>query len=653
MRRKKNTKAKSRRSRSGSPRKASTRQDNATAKSDSNPPDTEAWSAGVRGKILGVALLAALTAVVYFPVVGHEFISLDDQVYFVANPHLDGALGLDDLRSAFLEPYSANWIPLTSLSIALDNALYGTNPAGIHVTNVVLHGAGAALLFLALVGMTRHWVASLFVAAVFVVHPIHVESVAWASERKDVLAGFFWMATLVAYARYIEVPNPRRYALVLIGTALALLSKPLAVTLPFALLLLDYWPLGRIGTGEGGRLSKLSGLGGAVREKLPLFGLVAVSCVVTLLAQRAAGAEHSSQVPMLLRVANASLSYLAYLQDSVWPAGLAIFYPYPGAEELKWGGIGAGVILVAASALCLRAGSRHPHLLVGWFWFLGTLVPVIGLVQVGTQARADRYMYVPLIGVMLAVTWACVRAAGDSRTQQRRLAAASAVLIVLLSVVASLQVRHWKDSQTLFAHAVAVTENNYFAHASLGTALRVTGNLEEAEGHLRDALRMKPTYDTARIELAILLASKGQLAAARAELAGVQTSRRNDAETQAALGLVADRMGEHRTAIGHYRAAQKADPRNLEVSNNLAWLLATAHDFKLREPETAVRLAERTLSQEPGNASFLDTLAAAYASASRYEDASTTQLRAIEALTDKKQEPDFLRRLEGYRASKH
>jgi Flp pilus assembly protein TadD len=597
-----------------------------------------------------IALLVISVAAIYAPVVAHKFVSFDDRNYILQNPNLDGRLGFDDVQRAFAEPYFANWIPVTSLSMALDDSLYGRKPTGYLVTNAALHAVASILLFLALLRMTGEWLPAACVAGIFAVHPLHVESVAWASQRKDVLLGVFWMATLLAYARYAERPTASRYAWVAAGVALALLSKPVAVTLPLALLLLDVWPLRRIFEPDAARFSLRPGWQRAVLEKLPLLALAALASAVTFSVQGEAGALRSDVVPLPTRVANAGLAYVDYLRDSLWPSGLGVFYPYPAARLKSaepWLAYG---VLLALTAACVALARRRPSLLVGWLWFLGTLVPMIGLIQVGGQARADRYMYVPLVGLSIALVWGALGGTrGLLRARPVAIAACVAVLVAL-GVAARTQVRHWRDPITLYERALAVTQNNHNMHGNLGTLLAERGDLEGAERHLRESLRIRPEAGTDRVSLGLVLARRGRWADARREIQRGLDDGAKPAVAHAALGIVAEQERAYPQAIAAYREALRHDPRSFEANNNLAWVLATVEDAALRDPAEAVRLAE---SIRPPNADSLDTLAAAYAAMGRYEDAQRTQERALDELRtngDPRLEDDYRARLAAYRA---
>lgn len=445
----------------------------------------------------GVGLsLALLTLATYLPVLAHGFIRFDDPLYVTRNHHVQAGLSWEGIAWAFSANVASNWHPLTLLSHMLDCELFGMDPLGHHLTSLLLHAVSVVLLFEALRRMTGCVWRSAFVAALFAVHPTHVESVAWIAERKDVLSGFFWMLTLLAWVCYVRQPSPKRYAAVALALAAGLLSKPMVVTLPFVLLLLDVWPLRRTIR---------------IQEKLPLFALAAASCVATVIAQSGA-IGLASRFPLRLRLANAVLSYVAYLGKTVLPTRLAVFYPMPD-EFPAWKVAGAALLLAVLTVLACRAGRSFA---VGWLWFLGALVPVIGIVQVGGQAMADRYTYLPTIGLFLIAAWGL----------PRRAAWVAVVVVLALAAGTRLQLRYWEDSESLFRHAAAVTERNFIAHlnlaqihaergehgpalehfrttleirpgmwqaqASLGNTLRRWGRPDKALPHLRNAVRLRP-----------------------------------------------------------------------------------------------------------------------------------------------------------------
>ncbi|MBW1684428.1 MAG: hypothetical protein JRS35_05125 [Deltaproteobacteria bacterium] len=510
--------------------------------------------------------LAALTMAVFWSMRQNAWLNYDDDIYITSNPSLTLGWSAEGLRWAFTTFHGANWFPLTWLSWMLDFELHGLDPSAFHTTSLLLHACSAALLFLALERMSGSLGRSAFVAAVFALHPLHVESVVWASARKDTLSGLFFMLVLLCYA-----PGGRanrssgRIALVFAVLALGLLAKQTLVTLPFVLLLLDDWPLGRLRRAEAPERWQPAALRRVVLEKLPLFALVAGMSGVTLIAQRSAGAVADlTQLPLLARLANAPVAYATYLGKTFWPSGLAVFYPHTAQSLPGWKIAAALALLVLISGLALRAARRHPPLFVGWFWFLGTLVPVIGLVQVGSQSMADRYMYLPLIGLALAVAWGVPELAArwipDPRRRRAALAAAACACVAALGATTSLQLRHWRDSETLMRHALAVTRSNHVAHAYLGIALLERGEVAAAVAHWRESARLKPRF--------------------------------------------------------------------LVVTNNLAWLLATTPDPGQRDPAGAIELAERALRLTRDDAAVIDTLAAAYASAGRFAEAAQAAQRA-------------------------
>ena len=408
--------------------------------------------------------LALLTLAVYLPVLAHGFIRFDDPYFVTRNPRVQAGLTWEGIAWAFQAVVASNWHPFTLLSHMLDCELFGMDPLGHHLTSLLLHTASVVLLFEALRRMTGSTWRSAAVAALFAIHPPHVESVAWIAERKDVLSGFFWMLTLLAWERYVRQPSPKRYAAVALALAAGLLSKPMVVTLPFVLLLLDVWPLRR-------------GIRG--KEKLPLFALSAATCVATLIAQ--SGTIHlASRFPMELRFANAVLSYVAYLGKTLFPTRLAVFYPMP-TEFPAWKVAGAALLLAALTLLALRAPR---YVTVGWLWFLGTLVPVIGIVQVGGQSMADRYLYLPSIGLFLIAAWGVPRRAVWIP--------AWIPILLALAITTRLQLRHWQDSETLFRHAVAVTERNFVAHLHLAQIYAESGERGPALDHFRATLEIRP-----------------------------------------------------------------------------------------------------------------------------------------------------------------
>jgi tetratricopeptide (TPR) repeat protein len=498
---------------------------------------------------MAALLLAAVTLALYTPVLRHELVNFDDDHYIARNPHVLGGLSPAGAAWAFTSLYGANWFPLTWLSWQADVSLWGKDPAGFHLTNILLHAAAAALLLVALARLTGSLVPSAFVAFSFALHPLHVESVAWAAARKDVLSGLFVVLALLACARHAEAPSRARLAVVALWLACALMAKPTAVVLPAVLLLLDVWPLRRHP---------------AVLEKLPLFGLALAASAVTVVAQRGAEALQPLQAfPLRVRILNALDSYAAYLRQAFWPLDLAVYYPHPGEGVSLGGAAVGGALLLAGSAGAVWALRSRPWLAVGWFWFVGTLVPVIGLVQVGQQARADRYTYLPLIGLAIALAFEAAHASARRPGLQRPLLWASLGCLGACAVLTSRQLGTWKDSVALFSHARLVTRENAVAELNLGVALLERGQFAEAEARLREALRIHA----------------------------------GSAEAHAALGEALARQSRGAEAEQHLRAAVRLDARLARGHNSLGRLL-----LEQRKPEEAiVHFREATLL-EPGYA---------------------------------------------------
>jgi len=591
--------------------------------------------------------LAVTTLAVFWPVRNHEFVNYDDDLYVTQNRRVQSGLTLESMVWAFTTTDTRNWHPLTWLSHMLDCEIYGLNAGGHHVTSVLLHLANSLLLFLVFHRMTGALWRSAFLSALFALHPIHVESVAWVAERKDVLSTLFWILTLGAYVRYVERPGPMRYLLVPLAFALGLMAKPMLVTLPFVLLLMDYWPLGRLrnepsrgggGTSKGHQASARGGY--RVRiflliwEKAPLFALAAVSAAVTLFAQKSGGAM-LWVVPLKMRVANALVSYVSYMGKMMWPDGLAVLYPHPGMVPMGQA-VGAALLLALISLFTLSVARRYPYLAVGWLWYLGTLVPVVGLAQVGVQSMADRYTYVPLIGIFVIVCWAMA----DLATKWHRARTVLAVLagVVVLSLMARtwFQVRYWQSNITLFEHAVQVTKNNYIAHNNLGNALVGKGELEAAIEHYSKALRLSPRYGKARNNLGLAMLRQGRVKEAIAAFTqALQTepsygeardNLRNalqligkpddeaEAHNVAAITLAAD--GKLDEAMTHLSEALRLRPDFAEAHYNMGSALATQGRL-----EEAVVHFSKALEIKPGYAEAHNNLGIALARQGKLDEA--------------------------------
>ena len=529
---------------------------------------------------LGVAaLLTAAVLVVFWPVLGHDFVNFDDNRYVTENPWVQRGLDAASFRWAWTTTSVANWHPLTWLSHMLDWELYGPAPRGHHATNLALHVVNTVLCFLVFERMTGALWRSALVAALFGLHPLHVESVAWVSERKDVLSACFWLLGMAAYVAYVRRPVAARLGLVATALAAGLASKPMLVTFPAALLLLDWWPLRRLHAGSAGRV---------VAEKLPLVALVAASCVVTIAAQGESGAIGTlSRYPISVRVENALVSWVAYLGKTVWPVNLSVFYPHPEATLALPRVIGAAVVLVAITALAVAARDRRPWVPVGWLWYLGTLVPVIGLVQAGEQAMADRFTYVPLIGIFVLAAWSL---------PSGRVAQAVAVAAVLaLALRAHAQVAVWRDSVTLFEHALAVDPENALAHMNLGVALTERRDLERAARHLEESLRIRPGQAEAENALGNLWLDRGDPARAAEHYAAALSLAPAYAVALNNLGFALAQQGRYADAIPYYERALRADDRHALAENNLGVALARTGDMAAARAhfETAIRLDPR------------------------------------------------------------
>ena len=598
----------------------------------------------------------------------HAFVDFDDHQYVTEHPILDGRLGTDDWRFAWTKTTASNWAPVTSLSIALSDAIHGPNPGAYAATNVLVHALAGVLLFLALLRLTNQIAPAAWVAGVFALHPLHVESVVWISQRKEVLAGLFWIAALLAYAHARTTPTRteppsseapltgrRRGAwmLVVLAAALAMGAKATAVVLPLSLLLIDFWPLDRLD-------SKRAVLRAAT-EKWPLILLAGGVSGATLIAQTETGANVSDTLPVGVRSLNALRSVFIYVSQSLWPSGLAAYYPYPDHADLvrpatlmKVGGV-AGL---TAAAIGLRR--VLPAVTMGWFWFGVTLVPVAGLVQVGGQAHADRYTYMAQTGLAIAVAFGLQQARRTAsvgallRLPAARAAAAVLAGASLLAMAAAThrQVAVWQNSETLFSHAVRVTKDNHFAHRFLGVALWNRGDLRSGEAHLREALRLRPDWGAARLVLATALLQSGRPKEAAPLLDPALSSNAEPAPLWAARGVLSTMLGDEFAAAAAYERSVALDPDDWEVRNNLAWIRAASPHAELRDVEAALVHSAAALAQNTGDPWVLGTRAGALAAAGRSEEAAAHQARAIAALErtgPRDPLPEFRKRLEHYR----
>jgi tetratricopeptide (TPR) repeat protein len=567
-------------------------------------------------------VLAAITFAVFGQTLTHEFVDYDDETYVYDNPMVARGLTLKGIAWAFTSNHAANWHPLTWLSHMLDCQLYGLHPGGHHLTNVILHTATVIALFLILRQMTGAFWRSAFVACVFAIHPLRVESVAWVAERKDVLSGLFFMLTIGAYVRYARRPwSLVRYGLVVLLFAMGLMCKPMLVTLPLVLLLLDYWPLRRV------EPRKFSGL---VMEKLPLLALSAASCVATVLAQTGV-IQPSESFSLPMRLGNALASSMIYLGQMVYPSGLAAFYPYPQNGLPPWEVALAGTLLAGVSVVAWAERWTRPWLLMGWVWYLVMLLPVVGIIQVGRQAHADRYTYLPQIGIYVAVTWLAAEWGVKWRVGQAALVGLMTAVLAVLMVCAWKQTECWKDNETLWTHALACTTDDFVAHFKLGNVLMQKGKVDEAILHFQNTVQIRPAFAQAQNNLGGLLLQKGQVDEAIPHLQMALQINPNYGKAHINLANAFMQKGREDQAIVHFQNALQIDPANMEVQNNLAWLLATSAQASLRNGRKAVELARQANARTSGNnLLLLNTLAAALAEAGQFPEAVETARRALQ-----------------------
>ena len=537
-------------------------------------------------------LLAFLTLLAYWEVQGNEFVYYDDHSYITENPRVKAGLTLEGIGWAFTSSHSFNWHPLTWISHMLDVELYGLNPAGHHWNSLLLHLANTLLLFLLFHRMTGSSWRSGMVAALFSLHPLHVESVAWASERKDVLCTLFWMLAMLSYVSYTRKREWKRYSLALFLFGLGLLSKPMVVTLPFALLLLDFWPLRRYtGPGEGGGLKRFLHL---CREKVPFFVFSALIGIVTFFVQKTYGAV-ADELSLVSRISNALVSYVRYIFKTLWPSDLTCFYPHPVGSLGLWQVLGAFLILSAATWLVFRLRRSSPHLLVGWLWYLVTLLPVIGLVQVGEQAIADRYTYIPLIGLFLMACWSIPSVSRRTILSKWALGASTgAILLILLSLTRG-QAAHWRDTLSLFRHEVQVSPESPMAHFHLATALEAQGRQEEAKEEYAEALRIRPGFQVGHYQLGNLLNGMGRPLDAIGHFQQAVALNPRDYKAHNNLGSVLLREGRFREAAHHFSEALRNQPGDGMLQRNLGLALQRMQEAD-RPPDSWPQNREKSSS---------------------------------------------------------
>ena len=576
----------------------------ATAKK-SNPTAKRAASRVVTGSSFPVWLMAALlvlaTTFLYWPATHHDFVNYDDTVYVTSNIHVQNGLTLDNIKWAFSNPVSANWHPLTVLSHMLDCQLFSLNPGGHHLTSLLLHSFNTALVFLLFCTMTGAFWRSALVAALFGFHPLHVESVAWVAERKDVLSGFFGLLALFFYVRYAQstvgspqstVRSPQsaigNYAAALLFFSFGLMSKAMLVTFPCLFLLLDYWPLQRM-TGDKWQVTRIRQL---VLEKIPFFVLAVGASIKTFVVQEQWGAVKTiANLSLGARGGNALISYCRYLEKMIWPTDLAVFYPHPRYWPLAQVLL-AGVLLGAISVFLFLKRGRSPFLLVGWLWFLGTLVPVIGLVQVGAQSMADRYTYIPSLGVLILAVWGVYELAQAWRYHVIAFVGAGLAAAILCLTLTRQQLGYWQDSETLFRHTLSVTENNYIAHQLLGDALFAKGQVDDAMSQYEEVIRLNPDDAAGHNGLGNALFEKERIDEAMSQYQESIRLNPDFAVAHMNLGNILITKGQIDPAIDQYQEAVHLNPDDGEAHNNfgVALLDKGETDEAMRQFREAIRL---------------------------------------------------------------
>jgi Flp pilus assembly protein TadD len=576
-------------------------------------------------------LLVAVTLATFSPILQCGFVNYDDDEYVTRNPHVQAGLTLRGIAWAWTTTHAANWHPLTWLSLMADGQFFGTRAWGYHLTNLLWHAANAVLVFALFRRLTGELWPSAVLAALFAVHPLHVESVAWVSERKDVLSTFFGLLSLLAYVGYVAAPGPGRYLVALMAFALSLLAKPMWVTLPCLLLLLDWWPLRRLCiSAPANDRPEAAGAAGVppgrlLVEKFPFFALSAASSVLTVWAQSRAVVP-LARVPLPARLANAAVSVLHYFRQTVLPLDLAAFYPHPGNSVSLALAAGAGLVLLLVTALLLWGGRRLPYLPVGWLWFLGTLVPVIGLVQVGGQARADRYTYLPLLGIFLLLTWGLVGLARRWRRQALAAALCGCLLVFLMGASRN-QTHVWHDSIALWQHDLETAGESARAHYNLGSAwMEERGNPDRALWQLQQALRLDPTDAKVHNNLGVVCRARGDWAEAARHFRDALRMDPANARTHNNLGVALLNQREYAEALSHFQESLRLDPQQARVHHHLGLTY-----LGLGQWPDAAPCFRRAIDLEPGPADYHRDLAFALHQLGQAEAAQAEYRKALDA----------------------
>ncbi len=573
--------------------------------------------------ILIYALLAVAVSAAYWRVFSNGFVNYDDPLYITDNKHIQQGLTWDGVVWAFKSGYAVNWHPVTWLSHMLDCQLFGLNPRGHHLTSLLLHIANTLLLFYVLRKMTGALWASAFAAAVFGLHPLHIQSVGWVSERKDVLSTLFWLLTLLSYIRYVQDRNFKRYLITILLFAVGLMAKPMLVTLPIVMLLLDYWPLKRTSRGPG---PAIRNFGRLIVEKIPLFVLSAVSCLVTFFVQQQGGAVATfDKISPALRLCNIPLAYCAYIVKTIIPSGLMAYYPYNPNSS---------ILLIAAAVLFLAAISagviflRRPYLIVGWLFFIITLVPVIGIIQVGGQSRADRYMYIPMIGLLIMIVWGLKEIVERVRLSRFVLVPAIAVCLSAMSIATWINVGYWKNTFTLFGHALEVMPANHIALLFLGNTLVEQKNNSGAIEYYKKSVEAAPGFAEARFNLALALFHDNKFDKALEQYNMVLNIKENYPRVHFYIANVLAKMG-HTAAAKHYSAAIKNDPEDIEAYSNWAVMLAENGQI-----EQAVEKYNKALAIKPDNADVHNNLGNALKNQGKLAQAAEHYQKALSLKPD-------------------
>ena len=619
-------------------------------------------------QVLICSVLVILTVIVFWQLRDGEFLNYDDNMYVYENAYVQSGLNRESVQQAFsseLVEKSANWHPLTWLSLMADYSIFGLNPSGYHLINLLFHVMNTILLFLILRRMTKTLWPCAFVAALFAIHPLHVESVAWIAERKDVLSTFFWMLTLGAYSYYAEKPGVRRYFPVFVFFALGLMAKPMLVTLPFVLLLLDYWPLHRFGPikadqktntevlktviSEGQKKSikknigkerpetkitdhleyKGSSIFPLLWEKVPLFVLALLSSVITYMAQQKSGSVSSVEVlSPAVRIGNAFVSYITYIGKTIWPVDLAVFYPHPG-EMILWQVLGAVLLLIAISAAVVWRLKHSPYLATGWFWYLGTLVPVIGIVQVGAQAMADRYSYIPLIGLFIVAAWGVPDLLKKLQYRKEMLLAASVLSILCFSIIAWKQVGYWQNNFTLYDHALAVTENNWLAYDNRGVAWYKQGEYKQAIEDFNRAIIIRPRHEKTYNNRGNAYQALGRYRQAIEDFNRAIAIKADFPEAYNNRGNAYQALGNYRQAMEDINKAVEIKPDYATAYNSRGNVFQSLGDY-----HQAIKDYNRAIGHKPRYAEAFYNRGTAYNKLGNYQLAIADLSRAIDFRPD-------------------